>query len=92
MNGDKSFKEPEDIEVPRDEGQKEEVVEGATPEPEAKETEETEERDDTEFTASVTLKSDLIESKSLQECITILDYQLQAIRNLAIKKITELKS
>ena len=46
----------------------------------------------TEFTASITLDSDLIESKSVQEITTVLDNQLRAIREAAIRKIHRIKS
>ena len=45
-----------------------------------------------EFTAIITLDSELIESKSIQEITTVLDNELRAIREAAIKRLTELKN
>lgn len=45
-----------------------------------------------EFMSCVILSSELIESKSTQEIITVLDNQLRAIREAAIKRLIELKS
>ena len=95
MNKDeKDLTENEDTEVRSDECEK---IEADLPTPEKEEDQcESEakpaQEDPSAFSACVTLKSELISSKSLQEVVSILDYQLQAIRNLAIKKITEIKS
>jgi len=78
---------PGGIEVPKEEGAKE-ACEAEEKAPEHKVVK----KDPDAFTERVLLGVETIKSKSLQEVITILDYQLEAIRNLAIKKITEYKS
>lgn len=102
-----STPEKEEVLEPEAE-EKEEVVSGGIESPKEEGAKETEERDGvcvkeapehkvakedpSVFTERVLLGVELIKNKSLQEVIEILDYQLQAIRNLAIKKITEYKN
>lgn len=85
---------PGGIEVPKEESAKD------APEPEAEEVRDdvcvkeapepvVAKKDPNVFTERVLLGVDLIKSKSLEEIIEILDYQLEAIKNLAIKTITE---
>lgn len=81
---------PEGFEVPKEEGAKETEDRDDVCVKEAPEHKVVKE-DPSVFTERVLLGVELIKSKSLQEIIEILDYQLQAIRNLAIEKITEYK-
>ena len=79
---------PGGIEVPKEEGAKE-VADLPTPEKE--ETSEPEEIPEG-FEATVALDYVLIGSKSIQEITTVLDNQLRAIREAAIRKIHRIKS
>jgi len=50
------------------------------------------EEDPNAFSACITLTSELILSKSAQEITTVLDSELKAIREAAVKRIAEIKS
>ena len=97
---------PGGIEVPKEEGAKE-VADLPTPEKEEDQCETSEPEgievpreesakpcteDPSAFTACITLESELIDSKSAQEVIAVLDEKLQAIREAAIKRIAEIKN